>query len=400
MLLSRVACGLIYHRFTCQGQSTLPHSLWDRAGMMRCAWLIITNSSIAEHVAVVGSMLRAEGLNVVYVVPDDQGGLPFKQSEALRTIASFDAGFESVTFCCSDDEMSVQKDDILISQTPYLDDHYPEWLWSKFSSATWVFSPYGYSVRPELFISSITDLRFSWYLLQSEAYARRHRRAFGEALLSRVVSTGHPSMCWLRNQQRGSSDAVGQGGEGPMVAFQFHWTRELCSLHQSIELVQDVGQFVMKEFGQPIYVTAHPLLGLFNDYDPPFGYEVAEISAVREALNEVIALGNVIVWHRPLLNLCRDVDVLISDGESIIAFGAAVGATVSVPQMPESRDLTPEIAALPNVHRHDPTDPRASLQSIQQLIKQTQTRRSRPTYFHALGLTEGRNPIQELLRRM
>ena len=367
---------------------------------MRCAWIVITNSSIAEHVAVVGSMFRAEGVDVVYLVPNDLVGLPFKHSELVKTLATFDAGFESITFCSSDGDVQVQEHDILITQTPYLDDHYPEWLWSKFSSTACVFSPYGYSIRPELFISSITDSRFSWHLLQSEAYGRRYRRELGGAMLSRAVITGHPSMWWLRNQQGGRSDAVGQGGEGPMVAFQFHWTRELCSLHQSIELVQDVGQFVMKEFGQPIYVTAHPLLGLFNDYDPPFGYEVAEISAVREALNEVIALGNVIVWHRPLLNLCRDVDVLISDGESIIAFGAAAGAAVSVPQMPESRDLNPEIAALPNVHRHDPTDPRASLQSIQQLIKQTQTRRSRPTYFHALGLVEGRNPIQELLSRM
>lgn len=362
-------------------------------------WLLISNSGHVDHLAILGAMFREENFEVLYAVAETGSGFPFDVMEALSVIKEYDSGVFEIRILSATSFVDVSTFDIIVPQTPYLDDHLPQWMVEKFAKGRWLCSPYGYAVRQKDEISSVMDERFSFYFAQDNNYFTAGQLDSLTRRGARVVSVGHPSMHWLRQNEVAISKSRVGGNQKPIVAMQFHWTKEFCSLNLSLDLLRTTAGWLFQNFGMPLIVESHSLLGLFDGYRAPSGYAVAEVGEARLEIQNLMRRGIVVESSYSFMSLVRDVDVIVADGQSTIAFAAAAGAAVSVPEIATARDLNPEIAALPNVHRHNPTNVSDSLELVKWLIEQIQSRQTRPSYFQALGLEGRKNPVQELLGR-
>lgn len=363
-------------------------------------WCIVINSDLAEHLAILGNMFRKEQFEVVYVAPELTSDFPLDVRRALELIAKFDDGATEIFNLSPESSFNASDLDIVVPQTPYLDDHLPQWLLRNFARARWLCSPYGYTVREADEIASVMDERFSVYFTQSVEYFSASQLRALRARGADVISVGHPSMHRLWENQLAKIATESEKHDKPTVAMQFHWTQEFCSLDLSIDLLKECAYWLFEDYGLPLLIESHSLLGLFNDYRPPGGYSVAEVGKAREEIMTLLEEGAIVPSSANFIELAGSVDVVMADGQSMIAFAAAAGASVSVPQLANARELNPEIQALPNVHRHNPTDVSGSLELIRSLVLQTRNLESRPTYFQALGLVIDKNPVQELMKRL
>lgn len=363
-------------------------------------WCIVSNSELIEHIAILGDMFRKEQCEVVYVASELPSHFPLNLSKALEVIIGFDTGASEIIKLSPESVVDVQNTDIVIPQTPYLDDHLPQWMLRTFAQARWLCSPYGYTVRQGDEIASVMDERFSMYFTQSGNYFTASQLSVLRDRGAHVVSVGHPSMHRLYKNQLADIATKRVGADKPIVAMQFHWTQEFCSLNLSIELLKHCAYWMSENYQSPLVIESHSLLGLFDGYHPPPGYLVAEVGSVRDEIENLLDEGVIVPSSADFLTLAGAVDVVIADGQSMIAFAAAAGAAVLVPRIANARDLNPEINSLPNVARHDPTDVPTSLELISSLVVRLRRLQPRPTYFQALGLVIDKNPVQVLLSRL
>jgi hypothetical protein len=352
--------------------------------------VLVSNTAIAEQVCTVVKMLDSLGGESTFLLPDDPSEY-FGSASKLRS-AIDQAGLSAETVFVNDNsDLRFLKDAVVIPQTQYLDDHLPNFLLTELREGQCFYAPYGYCVRTvEHMIDQIADdTRFGGGLVPQ---AEHHGRLLLQSGFSLV---GHPKIFEIAQfSQRSNTSAP-----HPRVGLHLHWTAQYCSLTYSIGLIEQLSLQFMEKFGFPLMLLNHPFLHGFG-IEVPIDYsaftEVDSLSRLRALIDKGLLLHD---GSTPLNELLPTFDLIISDGQSLIAFAAATGVHVAVPELPTSAPLTQRIMSLPNVTQFNPLDHETSLGTFWEIIGSRISSNPTETYFHHFDVDPKRSPIDLWLQR-
>ena len=361
-----------------------------RKALLNRRAVLVSNTAIAEQVCTVVKMLDSLGGETIFVLPDNPSEY-FGSSSKLRS-AIDQAGLSAETVLVNDNsDLRFLKDAVVIPQTQYLDDHLPNFLRTELREGQCFYTPYGYCVRTlEQMIDQIADdTRFGGGLVPQ---AEHHERLLVKNGFSLV---GHPKIFEIAHFSHTSNTSAPR----PRVGLHLHWTAQYCSLTYSIGLIEQLSLQFIEKFGFPLMLLNHPFLHGFG-IEVPIAYsaftEVDSLSRLRALIDNGLLLHE---ERAPLSESLPTFDLIISDGQSLIAFAAATGVHVAVPELPNSAPLTQRIMSLPNVTQFNPLDHETSTRTFWEIIGSRTSSSPKETYFHHFDIDPERSPIDLWLRR-
>lgn len=355
-----------------------------RKALLNRRVVLVSNTAIADQVCILIKELDALGGETTFVLPADSSDYFGSPDQLLRTMKQFDVHAETVTINKHSD-LRILKDAVVIPQTQYLDDHVPNFLRTQLREGQCLYTPYGYCVRTvEYMIDQIADdTRFGGGLVPQTEHYHRLLAKSGFSLV------GHPTIFEI-------SQASNTSAPRTRVGLHLHWTAQYCSLAYSIGLIEQLSLQFMEKFGFPLTLLNHPFLHGFG-IEVPIAYsaftEADSLSRLRALIDNGLLLHD---GYSPLSESLPTFDLIISDGQSLIAFAAAAGVHVAVPELSNSSPLTQRIKSLPNVTQFNPLDLETSMGKLWEIIDSSNRKE---TYFHHFDVDPERSPIDLWLQR-
>lgn len=346
--------------------------------------VLVSNTAILEQVCIVVKALDAIAGETTFLLPTDPSNY-FGPASTLH-LTNEHLGLNAQTVLVDENsDLRFLNDAVIIPQTQYLNDHIPEYLLKQIRQEQCLYTPYGYSVRTiEDTISRIAqDARFGGGLIpQTEHYGKLLAR-------DRFSLVGHSMIFEIAQSLRRSQTPSPR----PRVGLHLHWTEQYCSLSYSMNLIEQFALQFSEKFGFPLKLLNHPFLHRFG-IEVPDTYsafrEVDPLLRLKKLINDGLLVND---GSASLSDSLQTFDLIISDGQSLIAFAAAAGVHMAIPELPTSSPLIRRIESLPNVTQFDPLDHESSMRTLWEIIDSSLSIDTKPTYFHHFHVDPERSPI-------